>query len=181
MNEYSILFYLLSKTSPNADYPDFQQLGESEEKICEALKYTGKVAHIRFQRILEEFSRNVQPFGLIIRKNPFNNCWFLIQSSEIQEFFHANPFEDKNRLPATLCIIIALALTQSDSISIDKIKELRKKKDITEDLETLEDLNFIIIEENRVYLHPNLGYFLNFETFLEDLAKKSQFFNGNNK
>jgi len=174
MNEYSILIHLLTQKRENSSLKNTEILGATQKEICKKLKFTGKSASIRFYSLLEEVSKNLRAFGLHIQKNPLNNHWFITQDSEIQEFSQANPFHDKPKLAATLCAVLAVSLTQASSVSVDQVKEVRKKKNLMNDLKALEKMKFIILSENQILIHPNIGYFLNIDQFIELLEKRAK-------
>ncbi len=177
MNEYSILFHLLTqKDTDDFLEEEYSVLGSTEENICAELKFTGKTKRIRLFKLLEEFTKNIRPFGIQIQKNPFNQRWYASQTTEIQELFQANPFAGKHRLSATLCVLLALALTQAKEPTIKQIKELRSKKNVRDDLDELEAMNFVKIKKNRVFLHPKLGYYLDIDQFIKMINEKAQIF-----
>jgi hypothetical protein len=187
MNEYSILVHLLTRNSSEsvknsnvdpkikspAKYKTIK-IGAVESDIHKALSLTGRNAKIQFNQLLSEFSRVIQPFGMVIKQNPFDKHWFLTQNSEIHEFFKANPFSNKSRLAATLFTIISLCFIHSGSVDIQTIQKIRKKKDIQTDLTELVQQGFILLDENNVSIHPNLGYYIDLDQFLVMLEQNSQ-------
>ena len=110
MNEYSILYHLLTRKMQKSSNSKEFDLGITEENLNEALNMPKKDNFQTLRRTLQEFSRAIQPFGLLLRKNPFNNHWFISQTSEISELFSTNPFNSKPRLAATLTVIIGLCI-----------------------------------------------------------------------
>lgn len=168
MNEYSILMNLLS--GPNPLNPEY--LGATEDQICEALGLTGKNGRAALFKLLEQFSRSIMPFGLLLRQNPLNHYWYLTQSAEIENFNHTNPLLNSIRLGATLCTILLYCISTGKPISIEELQNLREKKSIQTDLDELVQKRLIIIENQFIHLHPNLGYYFDFEQFLEYIEKE---------
>jgi len=159
MNEISVLMYLLSKKS------NIFQIGASEDEILKALNFKDKNKSIYFQNLLNQFSKYIEPLGLQIRFNPLNSHWYISFDSDTTEIISANPFNGKARLAATLFCTLVCCFNNSGMTQIQKIKELRKKKDIWEDLKELKKRGFIEIDKNlnHVYLTPLIGYLLDLE------------------
>lgn len=179
MNQYSILMYLLSKTEKETIDINYKIIGATEEELCEQLHFTGKYAKIKLYKLMEQFDKSINVFNLQIKQNPFNLRWYLTQSSEIEDFFKSNPFSGKTRLAATLFVVLSLCLTNSGKTDITSIQKLRKKKDIKDDLQELDTLNFITLEKNsnQISIHPNLGYYMDLENFMTFLEKKANIVN----
>ena len=173
MNELGILLHILSQRTPITKTNWINsEFGATEEEICKTLKFEGKNQRTQFLNILKEFTNFIMPLNLEVRQNMFNQKWFLTQQNTIQEFFKTNPFLNKKRLAATMIIIISLCITQNGETTISEIKKIRKKKDITDDLKDLEELNLITQDDqNNISLHPNIGYYVNIDQFLEILEK----------
>jgi hypothetical protein len=165
MNQFSILLHLLTRSKASTQDPSFLIRGETMDNICSTLGFTSKTRHIEFFELLQKFSRYIQPLGLQMKQNLFNRHWFLIQESSIQNWLHANPFADKKSLGATMAVIISLSLLHGQEIDFQLINQYRKKKSLDDDLTKLHELRFIIRNKNKVKLHPNLGYYLDFNKF----------------
>jgi hypothetical protein len=141
--------------------------GATEAELCEALNYTGKHATTMLKELLYKFSQAVGVFGLVVRQNVFTKNWFVTIKSEIQEFFQANPFLYKKRVAATLCTVLLLALTQGGSTSLQQVQEIRQKKDITDDIDELIQMQFIQREGATLTIDPNLAYYLDLDAFIK--------------
>ena len=116
---------------------------------------------------MESFSRSISPFGLVLRQNPFTQHWFLTQSLEINDTFASNPFEDSQRLGATLCAILLFVVGTGKSLSIQELQEIRGKKDLQPDLKLLVEKHFIILEDQNIRLDPNVGNYMDLDRFLQ--------------
>lgn len=173
MNEYSILFHLLSRQKSDSSSPTTLIVGASGDEIKENLGMGGKYSHHRFLSLLEQFSQNIQPFGLILRQNPFNHLWYLTQKQDVQNFFHTNPFQNKPRLAATFATILSLCLINSGSTDLSTIQKMRKKKDIQTDIDELVHLLLINQSGNQIKLHENVGYYMDVELFSQYMEKEA--------
>ncbi len=165
MNEYSLIMAALTKYSLDPGTHLKTKLGTSSKELCKILGFTDKFKFERLREKLFSFVQYISPLGLQLRQNPFTQRWFLTSSKESSEFLHLNPFFDHPRLGATLYTIIALSFIHNNKISRETIKEYRKKKDISKDLEELEKMQFIICHTQDISLHPNLGYYINLQDF----------------
>jgi len=174
MNEYSILLYLLTKTDSNPNSPQLVIIGATEEEISKKFHLNLQTEREKLLCLLNEFSTAIQPFGLEIRQNIINHHWFLAQDIATQRFFNSNPFNNKPRLAATLCAIITLNFSQKGPISEQELQKLRKKGNLRQDLDELEDLGFIEIVESKIALTPNLAYYLDFDSFFQLLEREIQ-------
>jgi len=163
MNEFSILLNLLSRPDPG----DLDAFGATDDQLCEALGFTGRNCKNQLYSLFEQFNRSLIVFELKLRQNPLNNHWFLIQSSQVDDFFQTNPFNNKERLGASLATILLFTLGTGKIITIREFQDLRGKKDIEEDLSELERSKFILRDQQYLYLHPNLGTFLDFDRLLQ--------------
>jgi hypothetical protein len=173
MNEYGILFYLLSRHRYENEDNKMELIGSNSEDLCNKLGYTGKLATIQLKNILIQFSEDISPFGLKIQQNPFNNYWYLTQAEDIQDFFKANPVFDRKRLAATLSTIISLCLIHSGPVEMALIKKIRKKKDIHTDIEELISMQLIIQKGSLIRIHPNMGYYLDIDKFSDYMEKEA--------
>ncbi|MHA2007512.1 MAG: hypothetical protein ACXABO_07095 [Promethearchaeota archaeon] len=168
MNELTVLMHILSKKSNKA------QIGATEEKILDALNIKNRYKSNYFHELLGNLSRYVAPIGLQVKFNSLNSHWYLSFDLETTEMVSSNPFEGKPRLAATLFSILVCCFNNSGVATIQKIRELRKKKGIIEDLKELETKGFITIERNTnlVKLTPLIGYLLDLEKLLLKIAVK---------
>jgi hypothetical protein len=172
MNEFSILMGLLSrKQQPNSKEEGFTLQGATEKEICDVLKISGQHAKTNFNHLLNRFSHSIQALGLNLRRNPINSYWFISLDHETVDFLGSSPFSNRPRLAATLCAILALTLNQREPVDLEQLQSIRLKQDLKGDLEELAAEQFIILEGNRIHLHPSLGYYLDFERFLELVQK----------
>ena len=171
MNEFGILMYLLTRKTEDIEDVKTIQIGALESEIKKTLGYSGQSGPGQYQKLLNSFSSAIRPFGLELRKNPLNQHWFVVQDRELLKILKGNPFSNKPRLAATLCSILMLCLSENGRTTVEKIAEVRKKKDVRQDLVELEKGGFIEISQNIVSLHVNIGYYLALDDFLEMLER----------
>jgi len=95
-------------------------------------------------------------------------------SHAISEAPIPNPFEGKPSLAATLLCTLTCCLKNSGISSIQEIKKLRSKIDITDDIKTLEKEGYLVIDKatNQVQLTPLIGYKLDLHKLLVKLSLK---------
>ncbi|WP_371801650.1 hypothetical protein [Candidatus Lokiarchaeum ossiferum] len=165
LNEYAILFHLLSRQQSDNSLPGKILIGSHSEELKEKLGMKGKIGQDQYQRLLEQFAENIKPFGLKIRQNPFNHYWYLTQNQDIQNIFAGNPFSNKTRLAATFTVILSLCLINSGSTDLGTIQKVRKKMDIQGDVEELCQLYLLKQSGNQVKIHENVGYYLDLDQF----------------
>jgi len=168
MNEFTILMHLLS------DKTNKFQMGASKEEILNKLNLSGKNESIFFENLITQLSNYIEPLGLQIRFNPISLCWYLAFEIEASDFISANPFANKPKLAATLFYTLICCLERSGIAKIQRIKELRKKKHIVEDLKELEKMGYLELDENLgiVKLTPLIGYNLDVNKLIIKLALK---------
>ena len=166
MNEMTILIYLLSKKTYKS------QIGATKEEILNALNVRDKNKSFYFQNIIENLSNYVDPLGLQVRFNPLNSYWYISFDSEITEIVSANPFQGNPRLAATLFCTLICCFNNSGETTIQKIKEIRKKKGILEDIKELEKMGFVVFEKKlrKVSLTPLIGYQIDLEKLFFKIA-----------
>ncbi len=165
----SILMSILSKKNE-----EDRQLGATEVEILKALNIKNRNKSFYFHRLITNFSKYVEPLGLQVRFNPVDSHWFITFEPEVSDILSANPFQGKPRLAATLFCVLMCCLNNSGVGKISDIKNLRRKKNILEDLKELEKMGFIGITQDlgQVFLTPLIGYQLDLEKLLIKLALK---------
>ncbi len=168
MNEITVLMHLLSKRA------SIYQIGATKEVILKNLNIKDKNKAIYFQNLIKNLSNYLEPLGLQVRFNPLNSCWYISFDPETTEIISANPFEGNPRLAATLYCTMICCFNSAGETTIQKIKELRKKKGVLEDIKELEKKGFVIIEKdlNKISLTPLIGYLLNLEKLFLKIALK---------
>jgi hypothetical protein len=163
MNEFSILINLLSRPDPS----NIDAFGATEDQLCDALGLSGRNKKLQLYILFEQFNRSLVIFEIKLRQNPLNEHWFLSQSSDVVELFQTNPFNNKERIGASLCTILLFTLGTGKPITIQEFQDLRGKKDVEDDLLTLEQQKFILRDQQYLFLHPNLGTYLDFDRLLQ--------------
>ncbi len=166
MNEISVLMHLLSKKT------DLYQIGATKKEILNTLNIKNKNKSIYFHDLIANLSNYIEPIGLQIRFNPLDSHWFISFEPEISDGVSANPFGGKPRLAASLFVTLTACLKNSGACTISEIKELRKKKNVLEDLKDLERMGYIKINKDtgQVKMTPLIGYQLELEKLFVKLA-----------
>ncbi|MFX1419696.1 MAG: hypothetical protein ACFE9N_12315 [Promethearchaeota archaeon] len=168
MNELTIMMHLLSKKVNNS------QIGATQEEILNTLNVKDKNKVIYFQNMIKNLSSYLKPLGLQVRFNPLNSYWYISFDPEATELLSANPFNGNPRLAATLFCILISCFNSSGETTIQKIKEIRKKKGVLDDIKELKEMGFLNYEKNlnKVNLTPLLGYVLDLEKLFFKIALK---------
>lgn len=175
INEFAILMNILARRTESKQNPNIADFGAQADEICSVLHFTGRMAPIQFTDIMHRFTRDIAPLGLVVRRNPFTDRWFVTSSQAVIDFFGQHPFDDKRSLPATLCAILALCLSSQGVVNKSTLQELRKKQDLVSDLKELEQRGFIIQEGGFIHINPHLGYYIDiiqFEEFLDKISSQ---------
>ena len=168
MNELTILMHLLSKKSNKF------QIGATKKDILKNLNVKDKNKSIYFQNIINNLSNYLEPLGFQVRFNPLNSYWYISFDPESTEIISANPFEGNPRLAATLYCTMICCFNSTGETTVQKIKEIRKKEGVLEDIKELEKKGFVVLEKfsNRVSLTPLIGYLLDLEKLFLKIALK---------
>jgi len=167
MNELTVLMYFLSKK-------DKFVMGATQDEILKALNVKDKNKTIYFQRLINNLADYLNSLGLQVKFNPLNDHWYISFEPGITEIISANPFEGNPRLAATLYCTLINCFNSSGETTIQKIKEIRKKEGIIEDIKELEKLGFVTYDkyQKKVNLTPLIGYLLDLEKLFIKLALK---------
>jgi len=168
MNELTVLMHLLSKKTNK------YQIGATKEDTLNVLNVKDRNKTIYFQNLINNLSNYLEPLGLQVRFNPLNSYWYISFDPETTEVISANPFEGNPKLAATLYCTIICCFNSSGETTIQKIKEIRKKKGVIEDIKELEKMGFVTLEKNlnKVSLTPLIGYLLDLEKLFLKIALK---------
>ncbi|MFW9828805.1 MAG: hypothetical protein ACFFEY_14535 [Candidatus Thorarchaeota archaeon] len=168
MNDLTILMHLLSKKSSKFE------IGATQEEILNVLNFKGKNKMIYFQNLIRNLANYLEILGLQVRFNPLNSYWYIAFDHEIPELVSANPFQGNPRLAATLYCTLINCFNTSGETTVQKIKEIRKKKGILEDIKELEKMGFLIYKQkpNKISLTPLIGYLLDLEKLFLKIALK---------
>ncbi len=170
MNELSVLIHLLSKKE------NISIIGSTKKEILNALSVKDKNKSIFFQNLINNASNYLEPLGLQVRFNPLNSYWYISFDPETTEIISANPFEGNPRLAATLFCALICCFSSSGESTIQKIKEIRKKKGVIEDINELKNMGFVLFDKNlnKVSLTPLIGYLLDLEKLFLKIALKKK-------
>lgn len=168
MNEISILMHLLSNKNQE------NQIGATKIEILNALNVKNKNREIFFQELITNLSNYIEPLGLQIKYNPIDSHWFISHDSDISDTIYSNPFDGKTKLAASLFCTLVCCLQNSGVCKIADIEQLRKKKNVLDDLKELRKAGYLDIdkESSQVRLTPLIGYQLDLEKLFVKLALK---------
>ncbi len=165
MNEYSVLVKLLTRTGT--------PIGASVEDMLDALglpEDTGR--HLLFQK-LGSLHKRIAPLGLFIKHNPIEGVFYLDTSGEVSLSQASTSLPD--RLAATLLIVITLAYQEGGWVSVDRVREFRKKalRGVMTDLRELQNLGYVEIEQTkkRVRLGTRVPFEIDYEAFFRELVE----------
>ena len=166
MNEYAVLVKLLTRTGT--------PIGASVEDMLDALSLpedTGR--HLLFQK-LGSLHKRISPLGLYVRHNPVEGVFYLDTSDEINLAHDSTALPD--RLAATLLIVITLAYQEGGWVSVDRVREFRKKalKGVMTDLRELQGQGYVEIDSDkkRVRLGTRVPFEIDYESFFKELTER---------
>ncbi len=164
MNEYAVLVKLLTRTGT--------PIGASVEDMLDALRLpedTGR--HLLFQK-MGSLHKRVTPLGLYIRHNPVAGVFYLDTSDEVNL---AQTTALPDRLAATLLIVITLAYQEGGWVSVDRVREFRKKalRGVMADLRELQGQGYVEIDQDkkRVRIGTRVPFEINYESFFKELVE----------
>ena len=165
MNEYAILMKLLTRTG--------NPIGASVEDMLDALGYpedTGR--HVLFQR-LGGLHERIKPLGLYVKHNPVAGVFYIDTSNQIDLAQESTTLPDK--LAATLLIVITLAYQEGGWVSVDRVREFRKKaiRGVMEDLRDLQSQRYVELSQDKkqVRLGTKVPFEIDYESFFKELAE----------
>ena len=151
--------YLLSRRGDD--------IGADEATMMKRLGLKGDEGLHQFYSLLDSYSNRIEIFGLKVERNPLNGYWFLTHSDELDELAGVNPFPGRSRIAMTFVSILIAATCAETAPSIEEIKKIRKKKDITRDLKDLEELGLVEIKKGVVKLTDKVGFYIDMTAFFE--------------
>jgi hypothetical protein len=165
MNEYSILMKLLTRTG--------DPIGAGVDDMLDALGYpenTGR--HQLFQR-LGELQNRIEPIGLAIRHNPVSHVFYIDTDPRKEIMLEDTPLPD--RLAATLLVVITLAYQEGGWVSIDRIRQFRRKarRSVITDLRELSEMGYIDVDTRAGKARPGsrVAFEIDYEGFFRKLAQ----------
>ena len=164
MNEYAVLVKLLTRTGT--------PIGASVEDMLDALglpEDTGR--HLLFQK-MGSLHKRVTPLGLYIRHNPVAGVFYLDTSDEVKL---AQTTALPDRLAATLLIVITLAYQEGGWVSVDSVREFRKKalRGVMTDLRELQGQGYVEIDQDKkhVRIGTRVPFEIDYESFFKELVE----------
>ncbi len=164
MNEYAVLVKLLTRTGT--------PIGASVEDMLDALglpEDTGR--HLLFQK-MGSLHKRVTPLGLFIKHNPVAGVFYLDTSDEVNL---AQSTALPDRLAATLLIVITLAYQEGGWVSVDRVREFRKKalRGVMTDLRELQGQGYVELDQDkkRVRIGTRVPFEIDYESFFKELVE----------
>ncbi|MFX1324252.1 MAG: hypothetical protein ACFE8N_04800 [Promethearchaeota archaeon] len=166
MNEITILMHLLTRKTDNSHF------GATQDEIIKCLSIGGKNESVYFQELIIQLSEYIEPLGLQIRFNPLSSHWYISFDIFSADFVSANPFEGRPKLAATLFCALICCLKSLGTAKLQDIKELRKKKQVIDDLKELMKMGYLELNKKlgKVNLTPLIGYQLDINKLFVNLT-----------
>ena len=164
MNEYAVLVKLLTRTGT--------PIGASVEDMLDALglpEDTGR--HLLFQK-MGSLHKRVTPLGLFIKHNPVAGVFYLDTSDDVNL---AQTAALPDRLAATLLIVITLAYQEGGWVSVDRVREFRKKalRGVMTDLRELQGQGYVELDQDKksVRIGTRVPFEIDYESFFKELVE----------
>lgn len=164
MNEYNIIMKLLTRSG--------NPIGAGVEDMLSALglpEDTGR--HILFQR-LGALDRRLSEVGLVIRHNPIDHVFYLDTKIRSEQLLEESVLPD--RLAATLLVVITLAYQEGGWVSIDRVREFRRKtrRGVSADLKELATQRYVEFDDTGIHVRPGtrVGFEIDYEAFFRRLV-----------
>ena len=163
MNEYAVLVKLLTRTGT--------PIGASVEDMLDALglpEDTGR--HLLFQK-MGSLHKRVTPLGLFIKHNPVAGVFYLDTSDKVNL---AQTAALPDRLAATLLIVITLAYQEGGWVTVERVREFRKKalRGVMTDLRELQSQGYVELDQDkkRVRIGTRVPFEIDYESFFKELV-----------
>ncbi|MFW9933633.1 MAG: hypothetical protein ACFFDR_13375, partial [Candidatus Thorarchaeota archaeon] len=107
------------------------------------------------------------------RHNPVSHVFYLDTDTSSDILLEDSPLPD--RLAATLLVVITLAYQEGDWVSIDRIREFRRKarRSVVTDLRELSDMGYIELDGRGGKARPGsrVAFEIDYEAFFRKLAQ----------
>jgi hypothetical protein len=151
-------------------------IGAGVDDMLDALGLPEDLGRDILFRRLGELHSKLEPIGLTIKHNPVSGVFYvdtLYQAKKKQEDSILT-----DRLAATLLIVITLAYQEGGWVSIDRVREFRKKslRGVMEDLRELQNQGYIEMDQarKRVRLGLRVSFEIDYESFFRNLVSETQ-------
>ncbi len=148
-------------------------IGAGVDDMLDALGYpenTGR--HILFRR-LGELHQRIEPIGLAIRHNPVSHVFYIDTDPRKEIMIENTPLPD--RLAATLLVVITLAYQEGGWVSIDRVRQFRRKarRSVVTDLRELDDMGYVDLDSPAGKVRPGtrVAFEIDYEGFFRRLAQ----------
>ncbi|MFX0106734.1 MAG: hypothetical protein ACFE7R_00455 [Candidatus Hodarchaeota archaeon] len=166
MNEYAIIMRLLTKPG--------NPMGAGIDDLLGALSLPEVVGrHVLFQH-LGALSKELAPIGLSIKHNPIDHVFYLDAEPGGESPFRETILSD--RLAATLLTVITLAYQEGGWVSLDRVREFRRKarRGILTDLRELESMGYVEIDDTKKNARPGprVAFEIDYEAFFKRLVSQ---------
>jgi hypothetical protein len=166
MNETEILMYLLTRQKDNTT------IGVEESELLIALGFTDRNGKMKLFNLLEEFGENIKFMGLVLQLNLANQHWFISLKDNIpKQLNHSLEFILPSRLAATLFSILVLTIKNNSSAQMVDLIDLRKKKNVSDDVNELQQLGWVTTKSNTIILTPKVFYYVNMDDLIAEISK----------
>ena len=164
MNEYIILMRLLTRSG--------NPIGAGVEDMLGALGLPEDIGrHILFRR-LGALDRRLSEVGLMIRHNPIDHVFYLDTTVRSEQLLEESVLPD--RLAATLLVVITLAYQEGGWVSIDRVREFRRKtrRGVRGDLKELAIQRYVEFDNSGIRVRPGsrVGFEIDYEAFFRRLV-----------
>ncbi len=164
MNEYAILLRLLTQSG--------NPIGAGVEDMLDALGLPDDVGkHVLFKR-LGELEKKLEPIGLKVRFNPVSKVFHLDTHSKLDDVIEDTQLPD--RLAATLLIIITLVYQEGKAVSVNRVREFRRKsrRSVLDDIRELRDMGYVEYDRKSDQVQPGarVSFEVDYERFFRRLS-----------
>ena len=169
MNAAEYLIYLLTYRK------DEFTIGMNEKELLYRLSLTDKNAKFKLLNLLEELNANLSIMGLNVKFNPANDHWFISFKDKLPIL--SKDYSDyglSHSLAATLLCILILSISKGGSIPLKEVSSIRKKKNIHDDIESLEKSGYILNKKGNLTLTPRIFYYIDVESIIEEMKHLSK-------
>lgn len=166
MNEYVVLMRLLTRSG--------DPIGAGVEDMLDALglpEDTGR--HVLFTR-LASLHKQLADVGLAIRHNPIDHVFYLDSAIRTEHLLEESVLSD--RLAATLLVVITLAYQEGGWVSVDRVREFRRKtrRGVVGDLKELATQRYVEFESSGKRVRPGsrVAFEIDYEGFFRRLVSE---------
>ncbi len=163
MNEYSILMRLLTRPG--------SPMGATLDDMVDILGLPADMGRHVVLGLLSSLNQQLRPLGLMIRHNPLEHVFYLDVYGNVENELMSNLLSD--RLAATLFVVMTLAYQEGGWVSLDRIREFRRKtlRSLREDVRELVALGYLEFDSTKKNVRP--GSRVSFEVDQQSVIRLS--------